>query len=118
MGIILAYDCTNESSFANIRNWVQQIKLHASDNVAKILVGNKCDLPDKKIPSEQGQNLARELGVPFFETSAKNNINIHETFYQLAKQIKDNRMGEPMSAGVTVRPSTASGSTKTTKKCC
>ena len=118
MGIILAYDCTNESSFANIRNWVQQIKLHATDSVARILIGNKCDLPDKRVTSEQGQALARELGIPFFETSAKSNINIHETFYQLAKQIKDNRMGEPMNAGVNLRVSTPGNTTKSSKKCC
>lgn len=58
MGIILAYDCTDENSFNNIKNWVQQIKIHASENVAKVLIGNKADRPDKKISAEQGQALA------------------------------------------------------------
>ena len=43
MGIILAYDCTMEESFNNVRNWVRQIELHASQNVEKVLIGNKAD---------------------------------------------------------------------------
>lgn len=121
MGIILAYDCTDENSFANIRNWVQQIKLHATENVAKVLIGNKCDRPDKKISAEQGQALAQELGIQFFETSAKNNINVHETFYYIAKEIKDKRLGEPINAGGNIRiqtPAPPQGKAATNKKCC
>lgn len=49
MGIILAYDCTSEESFNNVRNWVRQIEVHAQPNVEKILIGNKADLVDKKV---------------------------------------------------------------------
>lgn len=49
MGIILAYDCTSEESFNNVRNWVRQIEVHASQNVEKVLIGNKADLTDKKV---------------------------------------------------------------------
>jgi Ras-related protein Rab-8A len=94
MGIILAYDCTDDNSFANIRNWVQQIKMHASESVAKVLIGNKCDRPDKKISAEQGAALAQELKIKFFEASAKNNINVSETFQFIAKQIKDSQLSE------------------------
>jgi hypothetical protein len=31
------------------------------------------------------------------ETSAKNNININESFFYLAKDIKDKRMSEPQA---------------------
>ncbi|KAL4341336.1 hypothetical protein GQ457_08G012770 [Hibiscus cannabinus] len=44
MGILLVYDVTDESSFNNIRNWIRNIEQHASDNVNKILVGNKADM--------------------------------------------------------------------------
>jgi Ras-related protein Rab-8A len=49
MGIVLAYDCTSEESFNNVRNWVRQIELHANPNVEKILIGNKSDLENKKV---------------------------------------------------------------------
>jgi len=49
MGILLVYDVTDEQSFNNIRNWMRQIQQHAADNVNKVLIGNKCDMLDKKV---------------------------------------------------------------------
>lgn len=54
MGIILVYDCTEESTFNNISNWLKQIETHASVGVAKVLVANKTDLPNRVIPTERG----------------------------------------------------------------
>ena len=55
MGIILVYDCTEESTFNNIQNWLKQIETHASSGVAKVLVANKTDLPNRVITTERGQ---------------------------------------------------------------
>ncbi len=49
MGILLVYDVTDERSFNNIRNWIRNIEQHASEGVNKILVGNKCDMLEKKV---------------------------------------------------------------------
>ena len=54
MGIILVYDCTEESTFNNIQNWLKQIETHASSGVTKVLVANKTDLPNRVIPTERG----------------------------------------------------------------
>ena len=79
-GIILTYDVTDENSFKNIRNWVKQIEQNAQTNVCKVLVGNKCDREDRKISYEEGAKLASEFKMQFFETSAKSNYNVNETF--------------------------------------
>ena len=82
MGIILVYDCTDEASFNNVRNWIKQIETHASKDVVKALVGNKCDKPEeeKVVSTEKGQALADEFGLRFFEASAKSGLNINEIF--------------------------------------
>lgn len=36
------------SLFVDIRNWIRNIEQHASDNVNKILVGNKADMDESK----------------------------------------------------------------------
>jgi len=104
MGILLVYDVTDEKSFNNIRNWIRNIEQHATESVNKILIGNKCDMHEKKVvDSARGKALADEYGIKFLETSAKNSINVEEAFITLAKDIKkriiDN--SEPAKADAT-----------------
>lgn len=77
MGFILMYDITNEESFNSVQDWITQIKNYSWDNAQVILVGNKCDMEEERVIStERGKQLADQLGVRFFETSAKENINV------------------------------------------
>ena len=48
MGIMLVYDITNEKSFDNIKNWIRNIEEHASADVEKMILGNKCDMNDRR----------------------------------------------------------------------
>ncbi len=98
-GIILTYDVTDENSFKNIKNWVKQIEQNAQNTVCKVLVGNKCDRDERKVSYEDGQSLAKEVGMKFFETSAKTNYNVNETFTYLTRDILTK--GEKNSAGPT-----------------
>jgi len=100
MGILLVYDVTDEQSFQNIRNWIRNIEQHAADNVDKILVGNKCDMETEKVVEHaRGQGLADEYSIKFFETSAKQNINVVESFEAIAKDIKKRLMDNPTVTG-------------------
>lgn len=59
-----------------------QIKTYSWDNAQVILVGNKCDMEDERVISfERGKQLADQLGVEFFETSAKENVNVKVSRY-------------------------------------
>lgn len=48
MGIILVYDVTDAKTFENIKNWIRNIEENASADVEKILLGNKCELEDRR----------------------------------------------------------------------
>ncbi|KAK2087588.1 hypothetical protein P7K49_033495 [Saguinus oedipus] len=57
-GIMLVYDITNEKSFDNIRNWIRNIEEHASADVEKMILGNKCDVNDKRqVSKERGEKV-------------------------------------------------------------
>uniref|UniRef100_A0A8C5SD83 small monomeric GTPase n=1 Tax=Laticauda laticaudata TaxID=8630 RepID=A0A8C5SD83_LATLA len=84
MGFLLMYDISNQESFNAVQDWATQIKTYSWDNAQVILVGNKCDLEDNRvIPTEDGKRLADELGLEFFEASAKDNINVKQVFERL-----------------------------------
>jgi len=84
MGFILMYDITNEESFNAVQDWVLQIKTHSWEKTPVILIGNKCDMANERaVQSEEGKRLADLLGLEFFETSAKENINVKPVFERL-----------------------------------
>lgn len=73
---------------------------HASEGVAMILIANKSDMSDRRVIStEQGQALANDLGIPFLEASAKSNDNVEESFFSLARRIKENMYNGDAVAG-------------------
>ena len=87
-GILLVYSITSRDSFDRINFWMSEIAKFAPHDVKLVLVGNKCDLKDKAVVSiDEGKALAEELGIPFFETSAKDSTNIDEAFALLVKQM-------------------------------
>ena len=126
-GVILAYDSTSTESFENVTNWIRQVDTHASPNVKKILLGNKCDLTDQKvISSEKGAEIAKANNMQFFETSAKSGVGITEAFESISREIikgmEQNKKApdqhgskrENRVDSVTIKPDKPGGK----KKCC
>ena len=87
-GIILIYDVTNTKSYENIKKWINEIKEEIFENVTIILIGNKIDNEaERKISKEQGEKLANDFHVQFFETSAKTGEGINESVFYLVQKI-------------------------------
>ncbi|KAH8974385.1 hypothetical protein BDL97_01G099700 [Sphagnum fallax] len=110
----------------DIRNWIRNIELHASDNVNKILVGNKADMDESKraVPTAKGQALADEFGIKFFETSAKTNLNVENVFFTIARDIKnrvaesDSSHAEPVKTSIKLNASNSATSSASRSTCC
>ncbi|KAJ8380849.1 hypothetical protein SKAU_G00016270 [Synaphobranchus kaupii] len=84
MGFILMYDITNEDSFSAVQDWSTQIKTYSWDNAQVVLAGNKCDMEEERVVSTaSGRMLAEQMGFQFLETSAKENVNVTQTFERL-----------------------------------
>ena len=67
----VVYDITNRNSFANIQNWIEDIRNQSPKTVLIILIGNKIDLEDKRVVSyDEGNEFAMKNGIIFAETSA------------------------------------------------
>ena len=88
-GVVLMYDVSNAQTFSNIKNWIDQIKKEAQENIVIFIVGNKIDVDaeERKVTKEEGQKLAEEYNYPFFETSAKTGENVNKIFDDIGEKV-------------------------------
>ena len=94
-GYIIVFSITSVTSFLEVNAIKEQLNmiLDTDDNtlIPIILVGNKCDLEEyRQVQSSDAQRLAEEWKVKYFETSAKNKININRIFEELVYLIEAN----------------------------
>ena len=85
MGCLMVYDVTRRATFESIPRWIQEAKSLTDPNCAMMLVGNKCDLPNKEITHGEASQFAQEEEVMMFETSAANGEFIEEAFLKVAR---------------------------------
>lgn len=86
-GVVLIFDITSKQTFINVSNWINELK-QKTEKVKIILVGNKSDLADiRTVKQEDAAQYAKKIGVKYFETSAKESINILEVFKQMALDV-------------------------------
>nr|XP_044997071.1 ras-related protein Rab-8A isoform X2 [Jaculus jaculus] len=83
------WDTAGQERFRTITTAYYRGAMHASADVEKMILGNKCDVNDKRqVSKERGEKLALDYGIKFMETSAKANINVENAFFTLARDIK------------------------------
>ena len=88
-GVLLIYDVNNKSTLEDLNILLENIKGFLSNKIPIILIGNKKDVKDGKysVSSEEGQAFADKNRLfKFYEVSAKENININESFLCLIEK--------------------------------
>ena len=123
-GILVVYDITDRESFNNLNSWLSEIEKSANKNVYKILIGNKCDLEEKRaVTYQEGKDFADSNGMKFIETSAKTCQQVNEAFETLTQEIiklnasKDKVLQEPKKKEKVLLSNNATDISKK-KNCC
>ena len=84
-GIILVFDVTRRRSFTELSKWVQEADESIGTRVPMICVGNKTDLPDRAVPSDEAKRWAEDNGFLYMESSAKTGEGVADMFTVLAE---------------------------------
>ncbi|XP_041001100.1 ras-related protein RABA5c-like [Juglans microcarpa x Juglans regia] len=91
VGALVVYDISRRSTFDSIARWLDELKTHSETTVARMLVGNKCDLENiRAVSIEEGKTLAEEEGLFFMETSALDSTNVKKAFEIVIREIYNN----------------------------
>ncbi|CAH9108791.1 unnamed protein product [Cuscuta europaea] len=88
LGALVVYDISRRTTFDSIPRWLEELQTHSDATIARMLVGNKCDLGDiRDVSVEEGKSLAEAEGLYFMETSALNSKNVKEAFEIVIREI-------------------------------
>ena len=82
---LLVFDLTRPASFNKLQNWYDDLILNAGKDVVTILVGNKVDLPDRAVSSEEAKKWAEDQGFLYMESSAKTGEGVADMFTVLSE---------------------------------
>ncbi|XP_022138202.1 ras-related protein RABA5d [Momordica charantia] len=91
VGALVVYDISRRSTFDSVGRWLDELKTHSDTTVARMLVGNKCDLENiRDVTVEEGTQLAEAEGLFFMETSALDSTNVKRAFEIVIREIYNN----------------------------
>uniref|UniRef100_A0A0D6R3W2 Ras-related protein Rab7 n=1 Tax=Araucaria cunninghamii TaxID=56994 RepID=A0A0D6R3W2_ARACU len=98
----LVYDVNNMKSFDNLDNWREEFLIQANpadpENFPFVVLGNKIDVDGghSRVVSEKKAKAwcASKGNIPYFETSAKEDLNVEEAFECIAKNALKNEPDE------------------------
>ncbi|XP_072026025.1 ras-related protein Rab-7a [Amphiura filiformis] len=87
---VLVFDVTSPNSFKSLDSWRDEFLIQASprdpEHFPFAALGNKIDLDNRMVSTKRAQNWCESKnGIPYFETSAKESINVEQAFQTIAK---------------------------------
>lgn len=102
---IVVYDITRPNTFSTLKSWIEELKNKGPKDIAIAIAGNKADLEDQReVDKNMAKNYAEEIGAMYLETSAKEDLNVHDIFVKLSYLLP-----EPQSADSSIIRASGSG---------
>jgi small GTP-binding protein len=95
-GIVVMFDVSAKGSFTNVKSWVKSSNDHNCEHVPKLIVGNKLDVKDRAVTTEEAKQVASELGLQYIEVSAKTGENVDNLFINLCKLMVEKFPHKPL----------------------
>ena len=89
-GIIIVYDITNQTSFDDLKYWIQSIENNINLQnkiIPAIIIGNKIDILEREVDNISAENFAKEIKYKYFEVSAKSGKGVDEAIKYLIKKV-------------------------------
>lgn len=95
-GFVVCFDVSNRTSFGHVRNWIQDVQQHKRGEVDVALCGCKCDVEARyrNVSFQEAKSLADDFSVPYYEASAKNNVNVVQIFEHLAEKVVRRKLAQ------------------------
>lgn len=102
--MVLVYDITNSQSFDVLgKYWIRSTQRGAPENVALVIVGNKCDMEDERqVTSEEAEEFAKNHDAVFMEVSAKSGANIQTLFENIGRRLLETPELEFQAVGMRI----------------
>mmetsp|Transcript_9856 Transcript_9856/g.16885 ORF Transcript_9856/g.16885 Transcript_9856/m.16885 type:complete len:190 (+) Transcript_9856:25-594(+) len=109
--VIFVFDITKKQTFTNLNHWLTEVDRCAAENAERILIGNKIDLQKREVSEEEAKEYATELGIEYYEVSAKTGKNVNIALESVIKEVLNKSEFSSSSLAV------YTGSKKKTSKC-
>ncbi len=98
LGAVVVFDVTSRESFDHVPTWFTEIRKNVS-NIPITLIGNKIDLPNRVVDSDEALLMGKKCAAPYRETSAKTGDMVDEVFLELSYRILLSLYGPPKING-------------------
>ncbi|CDK25589.1 unnamed protein product [Kuraishia capsulata CBS 1993] len=89
---LVVFDLTKQESLEKAKSWIKELQRQANSDIVIALTGNKLDLVQedegaREVSEDEARAYANELGLLYFEVSAKTGQEIKESFKSIAEKL-------------------------------
>ncbi|AAZ13226.1 Ras-related protein RabX1 [Trypanosoma equiperdum] len=88
-GVMLCFDLTHRPSFLHLEHWMERVRQQSLPGIPCLLVGCKSDeaRTSRQVSKEEAMAWAKQHGMSYIDTSAKEKENVQSAFQKIAQEI-------------------------------